>query len=706
MAQNSLAKIKDFNALIKKLEKAIDNSVSDDENQKLKGLYHPFDSYKDISQFKNIINKYNYSVDAIDNIDNKDARSGGKYLIEIKNKEGIYYNFNLLSFKEKMEDPEFDSFNYISEIIKRIEGDSKDKEELIDAIVDYLSIVISDKELFVRQYKILGFERVGSEWLFKYDKLYSGELNPQNGRLIDSDASLLTFDGDFDKSKEAQWLYCVAQVMNQHIIDSILFGAAISGLIRQILPFRKDTNLNLNICGSPGTGKSTIEHLILSIFGNPQFLEGNFTDTDNAVEQIRASRPIIPYVVDDMMLKYLGESKDKRAVDLLYDIFRESEGRVKERLGYLGEQSGERTYSAIISSSVESVLDAIGEIKEQTGNIDMGQFRRFIEIIVDDQNIIASDKHEAEFIENTAQQCFGYGILIIANYLLDILNDKHKGVDYLENRFNELNDKISNSLNNEIKSSSQRFALISLSYQIFRECIDNKINYYNSEFTEEEGFNFINNEYINKIINLSSNNEILKDKTDDIIDYLINNLRSKMNKAISTERHTNDLKNWILKAENLKYFNQCSNIFDCNTSNKNIEVEKSKLLGNIQITSEEIRIAYASKYALESMLFSSNLGEKRIEDFISIFNQVRNVSTTERLDSYREYDSKAVKFYGSMARKSKNHDEIRNNPKTGVDKYLINNDDIIFEYNKQNGIYFISESSTENQDMSLITIKR
>lgn len=94
--------------------------------------------------------------------------------------------------------------------------------------------------------------------------------------------------------------------MDYSATNALIISAGASGVFRQMLPFTKETNINMNIVGERASGKSTISHFVISLFGNPEALEGSFTDTENAMEMIRAERTVIPYVLDERMLRLEG----------------------------------------------------------------------------------------------------------------------------------------------------------------------------------------------------------------------------------------------------------------------------------------------------------------------------------------------------------------------------------------------------------------
>ena len=702
--------INKINQLIKRLERQVANNTSlDDENNKIRGVYHiDYDKNKNINilneNYKVLVDN-GYTVEILNNIECKNAADSNKYIIKISNSSGVYYDINLLWYKSRLTEKEFDQYKYIADILTHIEGTASYNEDIIYSIIKILAIIMSDRKYFTITYSVLGFDRLiinnKVSWVFKYDKIYDGDYNELSGRLLEYDTNIVIRNSSH-KANEMQWLACISNVMNSHVLDAMLLGAGVSGLIRQILPFSKDSNININICGEPGTGKSTIGHLILSIYGNPQFLEGNFSDTENAIEQLRGSKPILPYVIDDRMLKYIGETTDqKRALSILIDIFRESEGRIKERLGSMSVDSGKRTYSAVISSSVDSITTALDRLSGAQ-NKDIGQYRRYIEILLDkddERYTIASNKEEAEEIEYQAQTNYGFGIKHISSYMLDKLNNE--GKKYFINQFDELNQRISQKLTDNIKASSQRFALIVLSYRILREALNNRIIEIENGIMPEDVYETNENNKIQatKIPKI----EIIENNEDKIEDLLINNLAHKMVGVAASKKPSNNLKTWITDPDNLVFFLQCDKVFDCNSKTQNQTIDKKKILGNINISSDYIEIAYNSKYALESILFSPGLKEIKLKEFYTYFEPVRNIgSTTQRLEEYKKCGD-AVEFFGSNVRKNSRKKEIV----TPIDAFVYNEDNkVVFKYHKKTGSYYDENGEVKKGYMTYIKIIR
>ena len=71
------------------------------------------------------------------------------------------------------------------------------------------------------------------------------------------------------------WRDKLAKLMNYSTVARIVISAACTGLIRSIMSYNKENNINMNICGKPGSDKSSLTQFALSIFGDPHALEGS-----------------------------------------------------------------------------------------------------------------------------------------------------------------------------------------------------------------------------------------------------------------------------------------------------------------------------------------------------------------------------------------------------------------------------------------------
>lgn len=528
-----------------------------------------------ISDLQEKIYDTGYLVQIIENLDCKNVTEESRYFIRIEHNNGVYVDIDLLEYEKKIKDFSFNEQAFMEEQISKIIGSvTPAAVKLAEYTVNYLSYIIYFKRLYTLTYRKIGWEYYDwnvKGWIFKYDKIYSKVLF-LHGRGINKYTEGLQKVSDDDLIKETEWVECTIAMINKHPFDALIIGAGISGLVRQLLPYTKEMNININILGKPATGKSVICHFLLGIFGNPELLEGSFVDTENATEQRRVSRPILPYVLDDRMLKLETDSEKMKQQKIIADVFREYEGKVKERLGkQYEEEAGERAYGPVISSSVKSMMDYLF-ISD-----DLGQFRRFMEFNIggNDSGNIFSNEDEAKLYEKIAYKNYGIGIEIIIEYMLHLLDnaveileekntekkyssEKEAGEVLLKEKFDDIGEMVAEKLKlreeeenekahkngtsskiHKMGSSSNRFALIILSYQIFREALifymynilkEVNINNLKISDTEKEkmkaflpgqsGFK----DYLDK-------QNYIKDSTEDILKILIDNLVDKLNKV-------------------------------------------------------------------------------------------------------------------------------------------------------------------------------
>ena len=188
-----------------------------------------------------------------------------------------------------------------------------------------------------------------------------------------------------------------------------------------------------------------------------------------------------------------------------------------------------------------------------------------MEFDIGDRNsgTIFETKEEAKYIEEVAYKCYGIGIKIIIDYMFELLDksvsvDENKNERLIQHRFNEIDkkntEKISLRQEKENKeahkagsdvvlhgldSSSKRFALIMLSYQIVREAL--------LHYTYKELFNYklkIEDENLKELVELAASQEnfevfcekqnILQDVSEDIYNILEDNLVDKFRRAETT----------------------------------------------------------------------------------------------------------------------------------------------------------------------------
>ena len=547
------------------------------------GTKEPYEEIVDyLEMLKEDVIYEGYTVEVLEDTEYLNVTTGSRFHVKITYINETYVEFDLNKYKESLLDYDFDAVDYIEGLLVKIVGDSSDETfKSAEKIVKYLAYAIYYPEAYVRTYTKIGWDYLYNQLVFKYNKIYPSHCI--EGRCIDEIVDSLAPE-KYDEKNRTDWILHTIKLLNYSVTDSLLFGASVSGVIRQLLPYTKETNININIVGERASGKSTICHYLLSTFGNPAKLEGSFTDTTNKMEEIRSSRPVLPYILDERMLRIEEESEKNKRKSIIMDIFREYEGKVKERVGKQYKTlSGARTCGPIISSSVKSMMD---EIYDYT---DIGQFRRFIELSVTPKDLFV-DKEMAEETETIASTSYAYGIEILINYILRMIE---RDEEVIIKRFKEVNNKITLAMketdNKAIESSSKRFALIVLSYQIFRESLLFMLN-------EENQIDY---------------QEDLEVKTDKIIEVLINNITEKLEKVKVYEKPENHLLEYIEKHRDAF----CSNKDGWRDENELPESYIGKLYGDRIIT-----IELRQSYDLARVLFAKNIPEPaQIKKYIKLF---------------------------------------------------------------------------------------
>lgn len=372
---------------------------------------------------------YGIQVRLIEKIDVKDT-SLKKFYIRLTDKNGNYIELDLLDYQKKIYDFTEDEEETLKNKIVDLKGvyDGNTMKAASD-IAKYISLTLKYKEYFWYQYDRLGWDDIYIDnvchKIFKYNTIYSrNDLKIQG--FCDRDWSSYLEPhgpGDEEGSEEIKWsnrfywYVIMAQVFTGRPIPDILLSVGASGVIRDLLTPNKETNLNVNIVAPAASGKSTLENVILSFYGRPDYLMGTFSDTDSAVDEIRGIRNVIPYVVDDRMLKVQTNGDTKKAYTLLMDIFREYNGKEKSRIGASNNISLSAS-GAVISSTTQSILKVINE---QYEGYDYGQSRRFIEFELQPEDMF-KDAELAEVSNNMAHVCYGYGIQQMIETILLIDN--------------------------------------------------------------------------------------------------------------------------------------------------------------------------------------------------------------------------------------------------------------------------------------------
>lgn len=494
-----------------------------------KGTAVSYESVKnDIDALHDELTMLGFKVNIYENIDAIDVSKEKKFFIKISDRDDSYFTIDLGDYRDVVLDYTTSEVDYIVDYLNKLRGyNAEENKNLALKITEYLSYLFYFKDLQIKYYEGIGWSSYDGKRIFKYNTIYSSSDNLRSechANFADDLASgdfkeVMYDDGKLQLTIETNWAEHTMNLMNQSVLASTILASACTGLIRPLLPFTKENNININIHGEPGSGKSTICHYALSIFGRPSVLEGSFIDKPEAIELLRAKRPVIPYMLDDRLLAFEGRNESR---DILYNIFKEYEGKIKERAAGSGKElSGQRTYAPIISSSVGSMFE---KIKEKD---DVGQFRRFMEFnikktrngkIQDKRTEVFTSSKNAEDYEFLSDTFYGVGVHIIVNYLFELLTFKNKynkkhgyreeSIDeIIEREYNTYCSKISKKLKEKeteelkgLTASTGRFALILTAYKILKDSLIDVVNGDNLIYTSEN----------------------------EIIDFLLDNLVEKM----------------------------------------------------------------------------------------------------------------------------------------------------------------------------------
>ena len=508
---------------------------------------------KELNNYKETLLKEDILIDAYENLEVISVENKSRYIIHCEDlKTGASIDFDLVKINGKLKEDNFDWLEYARNLLLKLCGRVTDEMALNAAKL--IGMLVNKRENYSKRYSEIGWDIVDKALVFKYDKIYSNAN-------IDG-----YYQDDFRDIKATLpenrfWTVVenIANLMGNSSFNKIILGATISGVVRQLLNYTKESSLNINITGEPASGKTTFCRYALSLFGDPDRLEGSFIDTINSVPETRVLKPVLPYVLDERMLRYFEMSGMKETRNIIMDIFREYEGRNRRKASRVDIKF---TPGPLISTSVQSLKETIA------GTRDLGQFRRILEFEVN-KNEIFKDTDEAVRYGLLSKSEKGVGIKIIIEYLFnnfikhdDLDIESQDIIEKLNERFFNTCRSISNKLREEnIEPYEQRFALIILSYQILRESLEYKMKCLFEEMIDfnenykKQADNLTASSEVKKIMykdlaierfgnvlyekyykNLSDDNfidnifetsDIYKDCTDDILGYLIENVKDK-----------------------------------------------------------------------------------------------------------------------------------------------------------------------------------
>lgn len=326
----------------------------------------------------------------------------------------------------------------IEEILESNKNDKKDTLIILARICVAYAIKARDKYKY--EYDTLGWRNFNNQKVFVYaDRIY--ESYEKNGIIKlnllpaicvnDNKQSISIIDINEKNNGHVDYVNMLYDLMYYHTrYPAIIISAALSGVVRQLLELGNEAGININICGTSGCGKTTIENIALSIFGDYNTLLNNFLATDNAINIGRVNKGFMPYVMDEQALKLNNMSENKKRQEALIQIFRVYNNTIKDTLR-TNKYKGKVSYGAYISSSVESIFDTIDET-------DLGQFRRLIELKVSDDDLFP-DKETVEKYEEIIETNKG---LFLQEFVVSIICKIKTDKNSIKHRYNEIRQAI------------------------------------------------------------------------------------------------------------------------------------------------------------------------------------------------------------------------------------------------------------------------
>lgn len=354
-----------------------------------------------------IKNKYNITITIERNIEELTC------VIKIYNDSGVCVTFDTVDYQRAYSNFKIGERNFIEDKLITLFGRRKrENDEIVNDICEFLNLALLYDEAIACTYSSLGWANINGKCCFKYNEIW-GFNNEVKGYCVSDFASRLICDeclvengikGVSCRSEKVEsYRKELSEYFYNNSIASILLSATLSGFVRKFV-YERDNNININICGGAGTGKTTIERLVLSFICDPEQFEGSFRDSENNIAEARKLWNVIPYVIDDRLFKYEEFGSAKRAREIMLDIFNEYNNKSKtNRFDVKSGKIQKNYYNPVISSTVESIMDILLEQKSQ----DLGQYRRLIEIRANKDTFFNSNK-EANAFNEVIEKYYGF----------------------------------------------------------------------------------------------------------------------------------------------------------------------------------------------------------------------------------------------------------------------------------------------------------
>ncbi len=188
------------------------------------------------------------SVKVYEDIDIKDVSKGSKFTIRILNRDGFYVDIDMFAYRDIVLDNEKSEEEFITSKVERIIGINSDIDKASKIICDILSKLCYQKDLQIKRYRELGWDFYNGVQIFKYDKIYcvAKKTDMFNGECANEVA-----DGLMNKEDTAgdyeDWLVDFSRLVYCFDMDALIIATACTGVIRQLLPYTKENNMQKNV---------------------------------------------------------------------------------------------------------------------------------------------------------------------------------------------------------------------------------------------------------------------------------------------------------------------------------------------------------------------------------------------------------------------------------------------------------------------------
>jgi uncharacterized protein (DUF927 family) len=275
-------------------------------------------------------------------------------------------------------------------------------------LINYLHFIISYNYSIPTQTTIMRFGYVDGLGFSPYsDKVkFSGE--DDFGQLY---ASVIKEKGD---SKE--WKNQITNLC-RNTVANIVITASFSSILLEFIP--NFDSFYIHIFGNTGTGKSTLQRIAASVWGNPVGFMGSYNSTQSGLENFLSALYSFPFIVEDT--QHLGDENGRQNFNI-YSLTGKGKIRSNKKLTL---QATKEWHNIIISS---------GEFPLLNPNSPSGALNRIIEIELTPQNQPVSETN-LSFINRFFMNSFGHA----GKYFVSQIYGENK--DFFKKEIEEIHQK-------------------------------------------------------------------------------------------------------------------------------------------------------------------------------------------------------------------------------------------------------------------------